>query len=206
MKPIAVYYATREGQTQRIAEHIAKRLKSLGLAGDLRNVRFCPSLDNLSRYSAVILAASVHIGRHQREMVRFVRAHREQLDRVPTWFFSVSLSQVGAQRAGDPAEKHAQFAADVERMIIQFCKETAWRPKHSVPVAGALRYSRYNFIVRFIMKRIAAAQGAGTDTSHDYEYTDWAMLNRSADDIIKEIKPLSSPLASRSCRSNDKEI
>jgi menaquinone-dependent protoporphyrinogen oxidase len=45
-------------------------------------------------------------------------------------------------------------------------------------VAGTLAYSRYNFIIRFVMKRIARKNGAPTDTSRDYELTDWAALDR----------------------------
>jgi menaquinone-dependent protoporphyrinogen oxidase len=198
MKPIAVFYATRDGQTRQIAEHTANRLQSRGLTVDLRNIRLGPDPGDLTRYSAIVLAASVHGGRHEREMVRFVKAHRAQLDLMPTWFFSVTLSQAGAQRAGDPPEKHKQFVADVERMTTRFCKETSWRPKRIIPVAGALLYSRYNFVVRFIMKRMAAAAGAGTDTSHDYEYTDWAALDRTADEITNEIRPSADPPAQTS--------
>jgi menaquinone-dependent protoporphyrinogen oxidase len=195
MKPVAVFYATREGQTQRIAEHIAKRLQAQGLAVDLRNLKFGADPGNLSRYCAVVLAASVHGGRHEREMMKFVKAHREQLDDVPAWFFSVTLSQAGAQRNGGPPEKHQQFTADVDKMIGEFCRETGWLPKHIIPVAGALLYSKYNFLLRFIMKRIAARSGADTDTSQDYEYTDWIALDRSVDKIANAVQSGPVPAA-----------
>ena len=37
----------------------------------------------------------------------------------------------------------------------------------------ALLYRQYNFFMRWVMKRIAAKAGGDTDTSRDYEYTDW---------------------------------
>ena len=191
MKPVAAFYATREGQTRRITERIAAWLQAQGLAVDLRNIRLGADPGDLFRYSAVLLAASVHGGRHEPEIVRFVKLHREQLDSMPTWFFSVTLSQAGAQRTGDPPERHKQFVADVEKMIAVFCRQTGWLPKHIVPVAGALQYSRYNFLLRFIMKRIAAKAGADTDTSHDYEYTDWPALERCIDKIKSEIRDAS---------------
>jgi menaquinone-dependent protoporphyrinogen oxidase len=49
-----------------------------------------------------------------------------------------------------------------------------------MPVAGALPYTRYNFLVRFLMKRIARKAGGPTDTSRDYDFTDWAALDRFA--------------------------
>ena len=63
-------------------------------------------------------------------------------------------------------------------MIDVFIEETGWRPARALPVAGALAYSRYNFIIKFLMKRIARKAGAPTDTSRDYELTDWAALDR----------------------------
>ena len=47
----------------------------------------------------------------------------------------------------------------------KFVKDTGWRPARAVPVAGALAYSKYNFFIRFVMKRIARKAGAPTDTS-----------------------------------------
>jgi menaquinone-dependent protoporphyrinogen oxidase len=187
MKTIAIFYATREGQTQRIAEHIAARLQARGVAVDLRNLRSGNEPGDLRRYAAIVLAASVHTGRHEPEVVKFIKAHREQLDQMQTWFFSVTLSQAGAQRAGDPPEKRRQFAADVDKMLTDFRKETGWSPKHTIPVAGALLYTKYNFLVRFILKRIAARAGADTDTSRDYEYTDWPAIDRSVDQMAVEL-------------------
>jgi menaquinone-dependent protoporphyrinogen oxidase len=120
-------------------------------------------------------------------MVRFVRANRSELDPIPSAFLSVTLSQAGAQRPGESPERRRQFADDVDKMIGVFLKETGWSPKHILPVAGSLAYRRYNPIVRFIMKRIARKAGADTDTSRDYEYTDWIALDRFVDQIAVEI-------------------
>jgi len=123
MKTAAVLYTTSQGQTQRIAKHIAGRLRLSGVDVDLRNLKRDAPPGNLSGYAAVILAASVHVGHHQREMVNFVRTHRDQLQQVPTYFVSVTLSQAGAQRTGDPPEKHKQFAPDVDKLIADFSRE-----------------------------------------------------------------------------------
>ncbi|HET9837981.1 MAG TPA: flavodoxin domain-containing protein [Candidatus Angelobacter sp.] len=193
MKPVAVFYATREGHTRKIADHIARRLESRGLPVDLRNIKIGANPGDLCRYSAIALAASVHGGSHEQEMACFAKAHREQLDNLPAWFFSVTLSQAGAQRSGDPPERHQQFVADVDQMVAKFCADTGWLPRHIVPVAGALCYSKYNFLVRFIMKRIAAKAGADTDTSRDYEYTDWVALDRAVDQMADEVLDGAAP-------------
>ena len=187
MKPIGVFYATREGQTQRIAEHVAAHLGVLGLAAQVRDVRLLPATFNLNECAAVILAASVHAGEHESEMVRFVKQHVAQLDHLPAAFLSVTLSEAGAERQDASAQQHARFEADVNKMLDHFFEKTGWHPKQVKPVAGALLYTKYNFIVRFIMKQIAKKVRAGTDTFRDYEYTDWASLNHFIAEFADEL-------------------
>jgi menaquinone-dependent protoporphyrinogen oxidase len=186
MKPIGVFYATREGHTHRIADHVAAHLRSSGLDAQVFKVGGKRAEVDLTQYSAAILAASVHAGSHESEMIRFVKSHVVELEQMPAAFLSVTLSEAGAERADATPEMHARFAADVRTMVDRFFEQTGWRPRWVKPVAGALLYSRYGFLVRFVMKRIARKVGAPTDTSHDYEYTDWTALDRFIDEFVKE--------------------
>ncbi|MBZ5641283.1 MAG: hypothetical protein LAO19_00850 [Acidobacteriia bacterium] len=184
---IAVFYATQEGHTLEIAERITLDLRKGGFDVDLHDVRF-PPLYELDQYCAAVLAASVHQGNHEKEMIRFVKDHRQELGRVPTAFISASLSEVGAEkREATPAE-HIQFVADVNKMLDTFFEQTQWHPTYVKPVAGALTYSKYNFFLRFIMRRIARRQGAPTDSSRDYDFTNWTELDKFVADLAAGIR------------------
>src|SRR5262245_52598128 len=63
MKPFGVFYATREGQTARIAAHVSERLENRGFRVQIRNLRDHPDL-KIGDYEAVILASPVHAGNH----------------------------------------------------------------------------------------------------------------------------------------------
>ena len=186
MKPIGIFYATREGHTRLIAERIAIALRTLGLRAETHDLR--ASSVELGHYDAAILAASVHAGSHEAEMSNFVKQHRAQLDAMPNAFLSVTLSQVGVEDLSRPPADRARFAADVESVIENFRRQTGWNPKQVKPVAGALTYSQYNFLIRFIMKRIARKAGAPTDTSRDYEFTSWTGLDAFAANFANEIR------------------
>jgi menaquinone-dependent protoporphyrinogen oxidase len=176
----AIFYATREGHTRKIAERMAVDLRARGATAEVFDVRTIETLD-WSRYSAACVAASVHLGHHEPEMIAFVERHRTELTRLDAAFVSVSLSEAGAE---DPTLTDAQrqaAAADAQRMIDVFVEDAGWRPDHVLAVAGALAYTKYNFLVRFMMKRIARKAGAPTDTSRDYEFTDWPALDRFVD-------------------------
>jgi menaquinone-dependent protoporphyrinogen oxidase len=186
LKLIGVFYATREGHTRKIAERVADDLRKRGFEAGVKNLHDKDAI-KLSDYAGAILAASVHIGTHEPEMVAFVKQHRAELESMPSAFLSVTLSEVGAERANATAEEHARFVADVQGMLNRFFEDTGWHPRRVKPVAGALLYTKYNFLIRFVMRRIAKKAGAQTDTSRDYEYTNWVALDHFVDEVADEI-------------------
>jgi menaquinone-dependent protoporphyrinogen oxidase len=164
MSNILIIYGTSEGQTARISEHISQVLKEEGHAVELANAHKLPKDFDLQNFDGVMVGASVHLGKHDRRIVDFVKANLAVLQEKPSAFFSVSLSA-----AGDD-DRHE---ADIERLLTEFSEQTGWHPDRMEAIAGALMYTQYNLIVRFLMKRISKKEGGDTNTSRDYEYTDW---------------------------------
>jgi menaquinone-dependent protoporphyrinogen oxidase len=118
-----------------------------------------------SRVRGALVGASIHIGRHQKSADRFVHAHAAQLNAVPSAFFSVSLSAASNNRNEVEA---------AERIARAFPAAHGWRPSIVLSVAGRLAYREYNFLIRYVIKRIAKKEGGPTDTSRDHELTNWA--------------------------------
>jgi len=183
----AVFYATREGQAQRVASRIADDLRARHAVVDAYNVKALDIPVDWSRYTAAFVVASVHAGHHEPEMIAFVRRFRHELERLSAPFLSLTLSEAGAEDSGAPAERREQARADAQRMIDVFVDETGWRPARTLRVAGALAYSRYNFFIRIIMKRIARKAGFESNTSRDYEFTDWPALDRFVEQTLRTI-------------------
>ena len=174
----AIFYATREGQARRVAERIAAGLQARHADVDVHNVKALNTPIDWSVYAGAFVVASVHAGRHEPEMIAFVKRFRPELERLSAAFLSLTLSEAGAEDTRAPAERREHARADAERMIDVFVADTGWRPANTLCVAGALAYSRYNFFVKFIMRRIARKAGFDGDTSRDYEFTDWAAVDR----------------------------
>ena len=174
-----VVYASRHGQARKVAEHLAAALRNRGLSVDLCNVEQREPAPVVSDYQVAVLVASVHAGRTQSEMVEFARAHREALEHMVTGFVCVSLSRA-IEKLGKSAASRARAASEVARAIDGFVAETGWRPKVVEPVAGALRYREYGLIMRLMMRALARSGELDTDTTRDYEYTDWPELTQFA--------------------------
>ena len=183
MKPLVVLYATRTGYTRRIAEYLAMKLRERRLAVDVIDAAAIPAMFKLEDYVTAVLASSVYLGRHQREIERFAMEHHAALQRLegPTAFLSVSLEQMGAEESHNSPEKRDAAARAARETIHTFIAKTGWHPSQTRAVAGALNYSKYGALTRFLMRLAATRVGAPTDPSRDYERTDWSDLDRLAD-------------------------
>jgi menaquinone-dependent protoporphyrinogen oxidase len=170
---IGVFYHSVEGQTEKIAYHIVETAAAEGMEADLARVVDAPP--KLGDYDAIVVGGSVHAGKHHKELKRFVKLHLAELAATPSAFFSVSLSA---------AEEDEESQVAVHRIADGFLAETGWKPQLVALFGGALAYTRYGFVVRHVMKRISKHHGGPTDTSRDYEMTDWAAVEDFARDIV----------------------
>lgn len=162
MDRILVLYGTTDGQTAKIARAIGATLEAHGFDADVEEAgTFDPSPRT---YAGVVVAGSVHGGGYQKAVGRWVRAHVGEMASMPTAFVTVCLAVLN---------KDPKAAGDLDAIVTRFLDGVKWRPTMMKAVAGALLYTRYNFFKRWIMKRIVTSQGGDTDTSRDYEYTDW---------------------------------
>jgi menaquinone-dependent protoporphyrinogen oxidase len=179
MCEVPVFYATSEGQTRRVAEYVATKLREQGLSSKAIDITSPEARSlNWGCVSAAIVGASVHAGTHQRSAAAFIREFLDELNTRPSLFISVSLSI---------SSKH-QSEVNAARAIAQaFPMGLGWRPQRVVCVAGRLAYTQYGFLKRFIMRRIAAKQGGPTDTSRDYEMTDWETVRSIAEAVAAMI-------------------
>ena len=165
---LLIIYASTEGQTAKIVEQMATVVRELDHAAELVDANRLPADFDLHHYDAVIVGASVHMGQYQQSVVNFVKQHLAKLQTMPSAFVSVTLSAAQAEAGQQSAEA----------CVARFLMETDWQPDKTAHFAGALKYSKYGFVKRFIMKQIAKRAGGDTDTSQDYEYTDWnAVVN-----------------------------
>ena len=180
MCEVPVFYTTTEGQTRRIAERFAKRVREHGFEAQAIQIdsRECREVD-WNRVRGVCLGASIHVQKHQPAAVAFARSHASELTSRPSVFFSVSLAA---------ASKNPDEVMAARKLAETFLTATGWRPQHTASVAGRLAYTQYGWLVRFFMRRIALKEGASGDTSRDHEYTDWSQVNHLAETLVEEIR------------------
>jgi menaquinone-dependent protoporphyrinogen oxidase len=167
----AVYYATRDGQAQRIAEHICRRL---GDGTAPRNLLpELPAADELTAQPLIVLVGAVRYGKHLPEVDRFLAAYRALPAPPPLAFASVNLT------ARKPGKTTASGNAYLRKTIARH----ALTPALAVAFAGRLDYRRYSWRDRQIIRFIMLLTGGPTDPDTKIEYTSWRAVDDFADAI-----------------------
>lgn len=169
---VSIAYTSSHGSTRRIAERIGETLQQVGHRADMIDL-----LEDLrpscGEAEGVVLGGSIHRGRHADQLIAWIEANRDSLERLPSALFSVSLTMAEPD-AADRVATH-QWLEDLER-------ETGWKPDLEQRFAGTLSYREYSPSLRFLMRHLMKHGGHPTDSSRDYEYTDW----RRVDDFARE--------------------
>jgi len=165
---VLIIYATMHGQAELIARRIGDAASEWGVTATVQDVRNTSAVELVPRRS-VVLVASVHYGRHPRSISRFVKENRVRLAERHTAFISVS---------GDAADPSARPRA--EQYANDFFRTTGWTPAASLVIGGAVKFTKYNWFLRYMTKRSFAAKGIQLDPRRDYDYTDWDAVMRFA--------------------------
>lgn len=163
---IAIVFASTEGQTRKICLFATEKLNAAGHTVVLMPAHEASGLD-LARFDAAILAASVHAGRFQKELEAFATDHADTLNAMRTLFLPVSLTA-----AGDDEEDWIGLRG----IVADFEGDTGWIPTRIEHVAGALRFSEYDFFKYWAMRWIESQKDHKGEPGDDREYTDWTIL------------------------------
>jgi menaquinone-dependent protoporphyrinogen oxidase len=175
MHRILIAFATTEGQTEKIAHHLARRFEDRGCSVRLVDCREPDGVAIEGGFDGVLLAGSLHVGTYQPELLDFARGHRELFAGAPFGFVSVSLTA-----AGEEAGERAAVAQSTDA----FMEAAAIRADRVHYAAGAVHDSELNLVKRLALHAILAAKGVTPDPSGHTEFTDWPALDAFADEFL----------------------
>ncbi len=178
MSRILVVFDTTDGHTRRIAELIGEIVQGCGVEVEVCEVAQLAHDRVLEPFDGVVLGGPIYGGKHSCHLARFVERNLDQLNQWSSAFFSVSLSA-----AGDDEQR-----SDAWRCLEEFLAQTYWSPSMRAIFAGALLYQEYGLLKRWLMRFIVGRAGGDTDTSRNYEYTNWEEVEEFAREFATEVE------------------
>jgi menaquinone-dependent protoporphyrinogen oxidase len=176
---ILIVYASKEGQTEKIAGFIADVVRRHGHQVMVIAGNHPPEDFATADFDAAIIGGSIHMSDYPDYLKNFVTAHKDWLNQVPSALFTVCMAI---------HSKHEQEQKAARAFGPALAEETHWQPAMMETFAGAIKYTQYGFITRLIMRHIAKKEGGDTDTSRDHEYTDWDAVTRFSEQFLNEIE------------------
>lgn len=176
-----LFYATRDGQSRRIAERIASRLAAHGIAvlpRDLAHVSLSPS--GLAAARLVVVVAAVRYGKPLPEAEQFLAGFG--MLRVQPQLVLLSVNLTARKPGKDTVEGNAYLRKSIARHRLA--------PVLALAVGGRLDYSRYRWMDRQLIRFIMKLTGGPTDPNTCIEYTPWDVV----DDVALRIAVLNGGL------------
>ncbi|WP_024872035.1 menaquinone-dependent protoporphyrinogen IX dehydrogenase [Tolumonas lignilytica] len=171
-KRILVLYSTREGQTRKIIEAILNAAPEW--QAEVYDLHTQPVVE-LASYDKILIAASIRYGHFHPSLNQFIKQHHMALKEKEAAFVAVNLV----------ARKPEKNTPETNLYTRKWLQQSPWTPQHVAVFAGALRYSRYNWWQKRIIQFIMWITGGSTDTTHDIEFTNWANVQKFAEQLLK---------------------
>ncbi|HDL5121297.1 TPA: menaquinone-dependent protoporphyrinogen IX dehydrogenase, partial [Mannheimia haemolytica] len=164
MKTLILYFTT-DGQTKKIAERLADVITHEVELISLKDqaVDFAEKIANADQ---IVIGASIRYGHFNPLVYQFVEQHYPALNAKKTAFYGVNLT----------ARKDNRNTPETNTYVRKFLAKVKWKPTHIEVIAGALLYLRYKPFDRLMIRFIMKITKGETDTSKEYEYTDWQQV------------------------------
>lgn len=188
MTHFIVVYASREGQTQKVAHHVASQIEALGHTARLINVGDDEPDALLGEFDAAVLAGNLDSAERASALGEFVKAHKAALAGVPSALLSVTLAAGAADRASRTAAQ-----ADLET-FEDYC---GWRPSRALAVGGAVHDRSHGVLKRALLHVWMHLKGIKPDPSGHTELTDWDALDAFVREFVGEAAGTSAKPATR---------
>lgn len=165
-KRVLLLYSTRDGQTRKIADTVALQMSEAGVEAHIADLQDS-AVPSPEHFDGVLIAASIRYGKFNPALSKFTTHYAPQLSAMTTAFISVNLT----------ARKPDKNTPETNVYTRKFLEGSSWQPTECLVAAGALRYPRYGFFDKLMIRLIMKMTGGPTDPSTDEEYTDWQQLS-----------------------------
>lgn len=171
---LLIVFESLEGQTKKIARHIAEKARLSGHEIKLVNTANRMAAVSFDGVDHVILAAPVHERRHPKSFEVFVGASRKNLQERQTLMLSVSLK--AAFKDG---------VEDAQEFLTEMKMRTRFNPTREFLVAGAVRTGGYDYFASQILEHVILQGQEYALGDGDHEFTDWDALDSQVSSFLE---------------------
>jgi menaquinone-dependent protoporphyrinogen oxidase len=176
-----LFYATRDGQTARIASALAGHLSGMGHEADFYDLeRAFPPHALWDDATACFVIAPIRFGRHLPRMEAFIKQLKKQLAEQPLVLVSVNLT---ARKAGKDTPAANPY-------LRRWIKKHDLNPFIAAVFAGKLDYKLYKWWEKQAIRLIMKITGGPTHLTTAIDYTPWDKVEALARRVARLAPPV----------------
>lgn len=175
MQKVLIIYSSVDGHTLKICSRIKQQIEKQNDLVTLLSVNEANSVE-VTAFDKIVIGASIHYGKHSKEIYHFIKQHAQVLATLPNAFFSVNLV----------ARKPEKSSPDSNPYVKKFLKQITWKPQHLSIFAGKIDYQKYSFWDRQIIRLIMWMTKGPTDPKANIDFTNWTEVENFAQ-VINEM-------------------
>ncbi len=169
-----IFYATRDGQSRKIAHRIAAGLGGHGIETRPKDLAAAqPSQEKLEAEDIAVVVTAIRYGKILPEALEFLGAYEKLQEKPRLVFLVVNLT------SRKPGKETPEGSVYIRRAIAKYKLE----PAYARAIPGVLDYKRYTWRDRQLIRFIMFLTGGPTDPATCVEYTPWDVV----DDIAVKI-------------------
>jgi menaquinone-dependent protoporphyrinogen oxidase len=172
-----IFYATRDGQSRKIAHRIAAGVAQRGSEARPQDLAASqPSQSRLEGAGLVVLVAAIRYGKILPEALEFLSSYEKLQNQPKLVFLVVNLT------SRKPGKETPEGSVYLRKAIAKY----KLAPAFARAIPGVLDYKRYTWRDRQLIRFIMFLTGGPTDPRTCIEYTPWDVV----DDIAARIAAL----------------
>jgi len=175
---VLIAYGSMHGSTAGVAEAVSRALCDEGMKAEVQRVE---TVNRVSDYDAVIVGSAVRSGQWLPDAVDFVQSFRDVLAERPVAYFLTCLSLY--QDTPETRRRAAGYMTPVLEAVPKVV------PRDLGLFAGVLDYTRYNVVMRMVMKRKMEKLGVP-----EGDHRDWNRIQAWAERLVPVISDERVPL------------
>jgi len=172
---ILIIFETVEGQTRKISDFIAQRIRAAGHGVRIFNAANRTGALSFAAVDKAVLVAPVHERRHPKRFESLVATSLDELQARQTLLISVSLKAA-----------FAQGLEDAQDYLTELKMRTGFEPDAEVLAAGAVRTDSYDYFESQIVQNVVLAGSNVKLVDGVREFTDWDALGHEIDAFLKD--------------------
>lgn len=175
-KKALLLYSTIDGQTFAIISKVVLRMteEAEDIEHEVYDLWKMPEL-NLDDYSTIMMGAAIRYNKFDKPFLDFIKKNYQTLNDKKSAFFCVNLT----------ARKPGKDTPETNGYARRFLAKTPWKPDLKGVFAGSLRYPRYTWYDKILIKFIMWMDGEKQDLSKEYNYTNWQKVDEFAQQFIE---------------------